>query len=108
MPHTALRRTHRKQGRSPSAPRQASHLRRMNRHAAGIDVGVTKHWGAVPDDWDAQPVRRFGACTADLYALAAWLTQCRITTVVMESTGVSWIPLFDVMDERGCNERSLM
>jgi hypothetical protein len=53
--------------------RQASHWQRMNRHATEIDVGATEHWVAVPDDRAAQPVQRFGAFTADLYALAAWL-----------------------------------
>jgi transposase len=55
----------------------------------------------VPADRDAQPVQRFGACTADLYAWAAWLRQCQIETVVMESTGVSWMALFEVLEERG-------
>src|SRR3989475_6464335 len=66
-----------------------------------MDVGATEHWVAVPADRDAQPVQRFGACTADLYALAAWLRQCQIDTVVMESTGVYWIALFEVLEERG-------
>jgi transposase len=77
----------------------------MNLHAAGIDVGATQHWVAVPDDRDPEPVRQFGAFTADLYALAEWLHQCRIETVVMESTGVYWIPLFEVLDERGVEVR---
>ena len=57
----------------------------------------------MPADRDAQPVQRFGACTAALYTLAAWLRQCQIDTVVMESTGVSWIALFAVLEERGCD-----
>ena len=73
----------------------------MHFHAAGIDVGVTEHWVAVPEDRDEEPVRRFGAFTADLYALAAWLQQCQIETVVLESTGVYWITLFEVVEERG-------
>src|SRR5215467_5320620 len=73
----------------------------MNRNAAGIDVGATEHWVAVPEDRDEEPVRRFGAFTADLYALAAWLQQCQIETVVLESTGVYWITLFAVLEERG-------
>src|SRR5438094_868763 len=73
----------------------------MHLNAAGIDVGATEHWVAVPEDRDEEPVRRFGAFTADLYALAAWLRQCQIETVVMESTGVSWIALFEVLEERG-------
>ena len=55
----------------------------------------------MPADRDAQPVQRFGALTADLYALAAWLRQCQIDTVVMESAGVSWMALFAVLEERG-------
>ena len=75
----------------------------MNVNAAGIDVGATEHWVAVPEDRDEEPVRRFGALTADLYVLAEWLRQCQIATVVMESTGVSWIALFAVLEERGCD-----
>ena len=82
---------------------RAAQLEQLNLNAAGIDVGATEHWVAVPADRDAQPVQRFGACTADLYALAAWLRQCQIDTVVMESTGVYWIALFEVLEERGCD-----
>jgi transposase len=57
----------------------------------------------VPADRDAQPVQRFGALTADLSALAAWLRQCQSDTVVMESTGVDWIALCEVLEERGCD-----
>src|SRR5438874_10386084 len=75
----------------------------MHRNAAGIAVGATEHWVAVPCDRDEQPVQRFGALTADLYALAAWLRQCQIETVVMEATGVSWSALCAVLEERGCD-----
>jgi hypothetical protein len=64
-------------------------------------VGASEHGVAVPADREAQPVQRFGVCTADLYALAAWLRQCQIDTVVMESTRVYWIALFEVLEERG-------
>jgi len=57
----------------------------------------------VPADRDAQPVQRCGALTADLYALAEWLRQCQSDTVVMESTGVDWIALFEVLEARGCD-----
>jgi transposase len=67
----------------------------------GLMGGATAHGGAVPADRDAQPVQRCGACTADLYALAAWLRQCQIETVGLESTGVYWIALFAVLAERG-------
>ena len=55
--------------------------------AAGIDVGNEEHWVAVPPHLDPEPVRRFGCFTADLKALAAWLTGLGIVTVAMQSTG---------------------
>jgi hypothetical protein len=64
-------------------------------------VGADAHWVAVPPDRDERPVQCCGAFTADLYALAAWLRQCQLATVVMESTGVSWMALFEVLAERG-------
>ena len=70
-------------------------------HAAGIDVGAEAHWVCVPADRDAQPVQKFSAFTCDLHRLADWLTTCRITTVVMESTGGYWIPLFQILEARG-------
>src|SRR5262247_3853480 len=98
----ATRRVGRGQQQKRRASRvRAAQLEQLNLNAAGIDVGATEHWVAVPPDRDAQPVQRFGAFTADLYALAAWLRQCQIETVVMESTGVYWIALFEVLEERG-------
>src|SRR5262244_237339 len=82
-------------------PRHGAKIWQLNLNAAGIDVGADCHWVAVPPDRDEQPVQCFGAFTADLYALAAWLRQCQIETVVMESTGVYWIALFEVLEERG-------
>ena len=73
----------------------------MHLNAAGIAVGAPEHWGAVPEDRDEEPVRRFGAFTADLYVLAEWRRQCQIETVVMDSTGVSGIALCEVLAERG-------
>jgi transposase len=70
-------------------------------NAAGIDVGATEIFVAVPPDRDPQPVRRFPTFTADLRAMAAWLVQCRITTVAMESTGVYWIPPHEILEEAG-------
>jgi hypothetical protein len=70
-------------------------------HAAGIDIGEAEHWVAVPPGGDPQPVRRFGTFTVDLDALADWLIDCGVTTVAMESTGVYWIPLFDLLEARG-------
>ena len=76
-------------------------LSQLNLNAAGIDVGATSHYVAVPADRAEPPVREFEAFTADLYRLAGWLTECGVETVVMESTGVYWIPLFGVLEERG-------
>jgi len=78
-----------------------SQLAAVNLHAAGIDIGSQEHWVAVPPESASQPVRRFGACTADLATVVAWLQQCGVTTVAMESTGVYWIPLFELLEARG-------
>ena len=76
-------------------------LAQLHLNAAGIDVGATSHFVTVPADRTEQPVREFEAFTADLYRLAEWLAECGVETVVMESTGVYWIPLFGVLEERG-------
>ena len=73
----------------------------LNLNAAGIDVGSRSHFVAVPADRDAQPVREFSTFTPDLESLADWLQECGVTTVAMESTGVYWIPLFELLDSRG-------
>lgn len=70
-------------------------------HAAGIDIGSRSHWVAVPPECDERPVREFRSFTGDLYELADWLKHCDIRTVSMESTGVYWIPLYDVLQARG-------
>jgi len=69
--------------------------------AAGIDVGATEVYVAVPGDRDPHPVRAFRTFTADLQALATWLQACGIRTVAMESTGVYWIPLFQILQAHG-------
>lgn len=78
-------------------------LKRVNLDAAGIDIGAEEHWTAVPPgrNTEGQDVRRFGAFTGELCALADWLKQCGIQTVAMESTGVYWIPLYELLVERG-------
>jgi transposase len=77
------------------------HLRHINLNAAGIDIGSERHMVAVPEGRDEVSVREFGTFTADLQALADWLRQCGVTTVAMESTGVYWIPLFELLDRQG-------
>jgi transposase len=70
-------------------------------NAAGIDVGNSTHYVAVRPDRDPEPVRRFDCFTADLHRLADWLEHCGVTTVAMQSTGVYWIPLYEILDARG-------
>ena len=85
-------------GKSDAEP---AGLSQLNLNAAGIDVGATSHFVAVPADRAEQPVQEFEAFTADLYRLSDWLAACGVETVVMESTGVYWIPLFGVLEEQG-------
>src|SRR5438094_917443 len=72
----------------------------MHPNAAGVDVGNSTHYVVRPDQ-DPNPVRRFDCFTADLHRLADWLEQCGVTTVAMQSTGVYWIPLYEILDARG-------
>jgi len=70
-------------------------------NAAGIDIGSASHFVAVPPNRDDEPVREFNSFTVDLHRLADWLDACGIDTVAMESTGVYWIPLFELLESRG-------
>jgi transposase len=96
-------------------------LHRVHPQAAGIDIGASEHclvavvwagnpptlrrWVSIPSELDPEPVRKFSCCTADLYAMAEWLTSRGITTVAMESTGVYWIPLFQILETSGLEVR---
>jgi transposase len=82
-------------------PAPATALPCFNANAAGLDIGSAEIWACVPADRDPQPVRPFGTFTPDLYALADWLAACRIETVAMESTGVYWIPVYEILEARG-------
>ncbi|MGH9651122.1 MAG: IS110 family transposase, partial [Terriglobales bacterium] len=70
-------------------------------HAAGIDIGAREIYVAVPPDRDPKPVRAFATFTEDLHALRDWLKACGVTAVAMESTGVYWIPLFQILEVAG-------
>jgi len=98
--------------KKPARPRGAKRLRVTNSRAAGIDIHSDVHWVAVPPDAAPAPpsdhpphlpanVRSFGSCTADLRRLADWLAACGVKTVAMESTGVYWVPLFELLEARG-------
>jgi transposase len=87
--------------RNKSGGGKRSELAVIHSNAAAIDVGATMHMAAVGPDREAEPVRSFGTFTADLHRLADWFAQCRVETVVMESTGVYWIPVFELLEARG-------
>src|SRR6202012_6008863 len=70
-------------------------------NAAGIDIGGSSHWGAVPKGGAEEPVREFGTMTDDLHEMADWLLACGVDTVALESTGVFWIPVYEVLEQRG-------
>jgi transposase len=76
-------------------------LERIQPDAAGIDCGEKSHFVAVPPDRDTQSVREFRTFTNELYRLADWLEQCEVKTIAMESTGVYWIPVYEVLEQRG-------
>jgi transposase len=81
--------------------RAARRLSSIHTHAAGIDIGATFHVAAVGPERSEEPVRSFRTFTADLRELADWLTACGVKTVAMESTGVYWIPVYEILEERG-------
>jgi hypothetical protein len=80
---------------------QLMNLEVLHPNAAGIDIGNAAHYVAVPPDRDTEPVRRFACFTQDVRAIADWLKQCGIVTVAMQSTGVYWLPVYEVLVERG-------
>lgn len=77
------------------------HLRHININAAGIDIGSRSHFVAVPNDRDEISVREFQTFTPDLQGMANWLQRCGIETIAMESTGVYWIPAYEILEEKG-------
>jgi transposase len=76
-------------------------LKIVHPHAAGLDIGAREIWACVPSSSTVENVRVFGTFTVDLQALAEWLVACRIDTVALESTGVYWIPIFELLEARG-------
>jgi transposase len=76
-------------------------LKQINLNAAGVDVGSAELFVCVPEDRDPHPVRVFHSFTSDLYEIVHWLKQCGITTIAMESTGIYWIPLYEILEAHG-------
>jgi transposase len=86
----------------PGEPvRDLESLSQINLNAGGLDIGASEIYACVPPGRDEQSVRVFATFTADLQSLADWLSHCGVTTVAMESTGVYWIPIFQILEERG-------
>jgi transposase len=91
----------RKARRASQSKDLPSSLKQVHLNAAGIDIGEEEHYVAVPEDRDKESVRTFPVYTADLECLADWLKACEVDTVAMESTGVYWIPLYEILERRG-------
>ncbi|UVV69072.1 IS110 family transposase [Brucella anthropi] len=86
---------------SKTIPSNTQNLMRMNPRAAAIDIGATMHMAAVNPDADDMPIRAFGTFTHDLNNLAHWFKSCGVTSVAMESTGVYWIPAYEILEQHG-------
>jgi transposase len=80
---------------------KSSILSQIEVNAAGIDIGAEEHYVAVPADRDQKAVRSYKCFTSDLHEMARWLKSCRIRTIAMESTGVYWIPVFQILEKAG-------
>ena len=87
--------------RNRSKPKTQRTMPMVHANAAAIDIGATMHMAAVRADRTSEPVRSFGTFTTDLHRLVDWFTECGVETVVMESTSVYWIPIFELLDARG-------
>ena len=89
----------------PRTKRSRMAMSPVHSNAAVIDIGATLHIAAVGPDRDPEPVRSFGTFTGDLHRLVDWFKQCKISTVAMESTGVYWIPLYQMLERKGFEVR---
>lgn len=88
-------------GKSRKRVHRVESMQVKNPNAAGIDIGSDAHYVAIPSGRTEEHVKRFGCFTRDLHALAEWLKENGIETVAMESTGVYWIPLFQILECSG-------
>jgi transposase len=90
-----------KRKKSPVSIPELDIMGQINLHAAGLDIGAEEIYACVPVDCDEESVRVFPTFTVDLHALADWLEACQIETVAMESTGIYWIPIYEILESRG-------
>jgi transposase len=88
---------------SPSTPAHTVTFPVVHPHAAGLDIGQNEIFACVPAEAEWGLVRSFGTFTPDLHALADWLAAHHVDTVAMESTGVYWIPIYEILEARGLN-----
>ncbi len=85
---------------NPTSSRQET-LGIVHANAAGADIGSREIWVSLPPDREGETVRCFGTFTPDLHTLVDWLSENKIDTVALESTGVYWLPLFELLEARG-------
>ena len=90
-----------KQSKQIKNKRISKHLEQVNLFAAGIDIGSQSHYVSVPEELATESVREFSCFTGDLNRMADWLVEIGIQTVAMESTGIYWIPVYEILEERG-------
>jgi transposase len=94
----------RQKGKGQKALRHVNKLESLqpvHLHAAGLDIGASEIYAAVPEGRSAASVRVFSTFTVDLYDLAEWLQACEVETVAMEATGIYWVPVYEVLEGRG-------
>ena len=96
-----MRKNNRRKGKNKKLSPSKSNFSVINPNAAGIDIGADEVFVAVPIDRDDNPIRSFKTSTPELREMCDWLKRCSVTTVAMESTGVYWIPVFSVLEEKG-------
>lgn len=87
--------------RTGKQEKKVQRLDYINTNAAGIDIGSKSHFVAIPEGRDTQSVKEFSTFTNGLYELVAWLKKVKVTTVAMESTGVYWVPVYDLLEQEG-------
>jgi len=90
-----------KKKKSQEAQNSSNSLPVLFPDTAGIDIGSKSHFVAVPSSCDSNPVREFSTFTADLHKMINWLKECKIKHIIMESTGVYWIPTFELLESNG-------
>lgn len=73
----------------------------MNENTAGIDLGSRTHYVCVPKERDEQNIQQFGCCTYEIKRMAGWFKKCKIKSVAMESTGVEWVPVYEILEQEG-------